>query len=523
MPTGYSLSYTGAKRTRAEVVYMLRTIDIIVLLLALFRVGDHAFATDQLAVSSYGAQIEIGGIVAGLEFHKGYPLPSRISFYYPVANSVDLSSDYWKRYRSRLLALQIFSENNILKLNSLRFKATYTPFSASFTHSDVSISCTLGHSFILMIRALQDYVFIIQILGKAGNKETKLLQLAETMRFKFKQHLWNEDKAYLLNRLDGNEIDYHFYSGSLLAVYYDAIDQKRTLLHSAEQHFLDLRLGMRNAMPADFHHLIERYGFNGNEAGAPWLYFNGAVWPQGNAWYILGLIADNRIDWAHQALVDYMTLKGIENSPNGQPSFYEYRNRNPLSDDYGKVDKPAFLWAAGWFLKSLYHLIGVCKNPWNLSFAPVLPQLLDDIEYDLYLNGRQTRIYYRNSGPFFKDIKFDGRQAFSAVLFGSPDRIELTRGMPARPCLAEASCRIGSLFFKNDILTVSLLGTPEQRCRLTFVSPQPLQILRQTGLSTAEITTAAENTLRLFAVNVQFAQTEADLKLVFSHVERKSK
>ncbi len=799
--------------------------------MALYRQVDKTYAADQPAVTSDGELIEIGGVNAGLEFHKGYPLPTRISFYYPIANSVDLSTDYWKRYQSRPLSLQIFSENTILNLDSLRFKTTYTPFSASFNHPDLSISYAFGHSFpffmqkikvkndrplrfvmtveplfrtchtyaarhptliekkemtvllyyhytdtdsvvffslssgftphhitlrdtlsgsplldyhwqlpagaegykeiiqlwgcckpnelnyiiddlrsgwesdienqqrhltdyafhrfrlslpdndlietanwsraliqsnhhflhdwilpmpcpaqynfffthdflvtclgtnfydphfmknglgfllsktkadsvlphayywkdgsyvtefctseswnllwfiialsnyykhsydlemikmcfplakksvhmlmqqldedllvnssrpdwwdignvygaksymtILMIRALQDYVFIAQLLAVAGEKEKELLYLAEEMKRSLTKYLWDENKKYLLNRLDGDEIDHHFYSGSLLAAYYDAIDQKSALLNSAEQHLLDLRLGIRNAMPADFHHLIERYRFNGNEAGNPWLYFNGAVWPQGNAWYILGLIADNRIDQAHQALVDYLTLSGIKTSPNGQPSFYEYRNSNAFSDEYGKIDKPAFLWAGGWFLKSLYHLIGVRENPWNLSFDARLAEKFVDIGYDLCLHGRQTRIDYRNKGPFFKEIKFDGRRVFSAVLHGSPEHIELERGVPVYPYLAEATCRIKSVSFENDHLTVSLLGLSGQRARLTVVSPLPLEKIRQSGLRTPGITRPAENTPLLFTVNIEFTQTDAELLLAFSHDERK--
>ncbi len=52
----------------------------------------------------YG-QVEVGGPFAGAEFHESRPLPSRISFYYPVANSLDLSTDYWKRGDSRPFAL----------------------------------------------------------------------------------------------------------------------------------------------------------------------------------------------------------------------------------------------------------------------------------------------------------------------------------------------------------------------------------------------------------------------------------
>jgi glycogen debranching enzyme len=52
-------------------------------------------------------QVEVGGPFVGAEFHKSRPLPARISFYYPVANSIDLSKDYWKRDESRPLAIGI--------------------------------------------------------------------------------------------------------------------------------------------------------------------------------------------------------------------------------------------------------------------------------------------------------------------------------------------------------------------------------------------------------------------------------
>jgi hypothetical protein len=48
----------------------------------------------------YG-QVEAGGPLAGIECHDSRPLPSRVSLYAPVANSIDLSTDYWKRGDSR--------------------------------------------------------------------------------------------------------------------------------------------------------------------------------------------------------------------------------------------------------------------------------------------------------------------------------------------------------------------------------------------------------------------------------------
>lgn len=59
----------------------------------------------EYAFDKHYGQVEVGGVFAGAEFHNSRPLPSRISLYYPVANSIDLSTDYWKRGDSRPVAV----------------------------------------------------------------------------------------------------------------------------------------------------------------------------------------------------------------------------------------------------------------------------------------------------------------------------------------------------------------------------------------------------------------------------------
>ena len=48
-------------------------------------------------------QIEVGSPYEGIEIHKSFPLLNRISFYYPVANSIDVSEDYWKSENFRIM------------------------------------------------------------------------------------------------------------------------------------------------------------------------------------------------------------------------------------------------------------------------------------------------------------------------------------------------------------------------------------------------------------------------------------
>ena len=62
---------------------------------------------DSLAIKSVKevGQIEIGSRYVGVEIHKSFPLLNRISFYYPVANSIDVSTDYWTREKFRIMSL----------------------------------------------------------------------------------------------------------------------------------------------------------------------------------------------------------------------------------------------------------------------------------------------------------------------------------------------------------------------------------------------------------------------------------
>jgi len=41
-------------------------------------------------------------------------------------------------------------------------------------------------------------------------------------------------------------------------------------------------------MPDDFDRLSSLYEFKEGEAGGPYVYMNGAVWPHTTSWYILG-------------------------------------------------------------------------------------------------------------------------------------------------------------------------------------------------------------------------------------------
>ncbi len=327
----------------------------------------------------------------------------------------------------------------------------------------------------LMIRALRAFSFVALQLGEPQEKLGEYLHWALRMQEGLGLRLWKEDAGYLMNMLDATTWDNHFYAGSLLAAAFDLLDEekKSQLLETAGRELLDDKIGIRNAMPADFHQLIEVYGFNGMEAGEPFLYMNGGVWSQGIAWYALGLLTAGKPDAAEEAIKKYLTLAGIRHSPNGQPALFEYRNANPVSPQYGQIDKPTFLWAAGWFLYALYHLNGVRENEWNISFDANLPRAFEHTAYELTLNGKRCQVSWHGAGKYFKQIAADDRVLNSAVVFSSPQRISLERGVPVHPYLAYASATVTSVHYDRvrHNLAVEIQGIRGQSTHLKVVSP----------------------------------------------------
>ena len=94
------------------------------------------------------SQIEVGNHYVGVEFHHSFPVPQRISFYYPVANSIDLSTDYWKRDSTFIMALGLREDNkNIEWLNSESLEYDLTPYSVSFFKSDSTKSIKITYEF----------------------------------------------------------------------------------------------------------------------------------------------------------------------------------------------------------------------------------------------------------------------------------------------------------------------------------------------------------------------------------------
>jgi hypothetical protein len=92
--------------------------------------------------------IEVGGPYAGFESHHSRPLPSRLSFYAPVANSMDLSRDYQHRDESQILFLGLQIDGGPRRLIGWEpWPYVISPASVTFTKRIDHTDCKIAYSF----------------------------------------------------------------------------------------------------------------------------------------------------------------------------------------------------------------------------------------------------------------------------------------------------------------------------------------------------------------------------------------
>ncbi len=125
--------------------------------------ADSITSQPTIAVTSDGDYdiVEVGGPYVGAEFHRRKPAPTRISFYTPVANSLDPSQDYWTRDTTRTLDLLLQFRDNVSGeavggmgvLNDVPWDCEWTPYRATFsqfTALNQSITYEFGQTLPLM-------------------------------------------------------------------------------------------------------------------------------------------------------------------------------------------------------------------------------------------------------------------------------------------------------------------------------------------------------------------------------------
>lgn len=335
---------------------------------------------------------------------------------------------------------------------------------------------------ILTATALREYLPLAMAVGKHESL-AQYEMLASRLQDALNDRLWDQQAGFLTNYLEDGSQDPHFYIGSLLAVHWGLLPKERAelLVRSARNHLADPALGVLNASPVDFHLWITRLWFQGNEAGEPYRYLNGGIWAHGNAWYALALRGVGAAQEAFNFLKTTMTVAGVAASPHGQPAMYEYRYSNPTDTlRYGEIDKPQFLWAAGWYLYSLYTLFGVTENQWNVMLDPFLPKGESSFTAELFVRGRKVTVTIRGQGPLIRRILFDGIPYPSAVVPSTcPLRkgVEVELGPPLGPYVARSNSTVVSaaLAQRAQRLRIRLKAFAEHKNTTEIVSPWPAQ------------------------------------------------
>jgi hypothetical protein len=306
------------------------------------------------------------------------------------------------------------------------------------------------------------------------------------MQMSLVENLWFDDSQYLMNYYEDGSVDRHYYIGSLLAAHYDLLDPSRQtqMISRARDVMLDEKVGIYNAYPMDYQNLIDYLKFSGNEAGAPYYYFNGGIWPQGNAWYALALISDGNQKEAWDFLLKTMTVKGVMRGPNGQPAMYEVRNANRNSpNEYGSVDKPQFMWAGAWYLYALYRLLGMQEDHWNLSFLTEGSDLNVNCTYGVYLHGRKVEVSVSGQGEVIEQLKYSGTTYYSAVVpeeFPAVEAISVKMGtVPAHPYLKSTNAALLSVTYDPSVkqLNLKLKAFTNHQNQTTIITPSKIKTI----------------------------------------------
>jgi hypothetical protein len=375
----------------------------------------------------------------------------------------------------------------------------------------------------LAIESLREYVFISLMLGKNQNELNKYEGLSDNMEKALNDKLWSDKQGYLINYYKGGKIDTHYYSGSLIAPHFNLLNHERTdaLVNSALSHLFDPKLGVYNIYPMDLDSLKDFLELKGDEAGKPYYYANGAVWVNSNAWFALALIADNKKDEAFNFIKKNMTVDGIVSSPNGQPAMYEYR----ISDFnnsvvYGKIDKPQFLWAAGWYIYSLYHLFGICENPWNISFTPYLVQNQKSCSFTLNACGNSLNVNISGNGRYIQSIKYDGSLIPSTVIpYNSKfSNVELVLGVPATPYISNTNSLLENCNYdlQKRALNFSVNAFTGHKNITQIISPAyPKAVFINGEKLTSGLNIRNENNVFILDINFEHKSGEEKVRVEF--------
>ncbi len=328
---------------------------------------------------------------------------------------------------------------------------------------------------LLAIRAIRSYLYVSTVLEKEDARLVEYEQLAGRMSHALIAKLWSEKDGFLMSNTDPGVLDEHIYSGSLLAAHYGLLDKEKIsrTVATARKILVDPKVGVSVVYPMDFDKLTDLWHFVGNEVGAKYYYINGGIWPHANSWYALALIAAGNRDTAYDFIKNVMTINGIIDGPNGQPAMYEVRNANhedPKS--YGTIDKPQFMWAAGWYLYSLYSLFGIADNEWNITFSPWMKHDQKNVEFAMTFHNKKAMVKIQQHKNSF--VVADGKEQFSYVLPESAkviDQINIRLGDVQVPYLEKTNSILNSIKLVKNEMSIVLRAFKGHKNETSIITP----------------------------------------------------
>jgi hypothetical protein len=335
---------------------------------------------------------------------------------------------------------------------------------------------------LLAIRALRSYIYVSTVLGKDDAKLTEYEQLSDRMSKALNEKLWSEKDGFLMSNTDPGVKDEHIYSGSLLAAHYGLLDSTRIrkTIATADKILVDPKVGVCVVSPMDFDKLSNLWHFAGNEVGAKYYYINGGIWPHANSWYALALIAGGMRDTAYRFIRNVMSINGIIDGPNGQPAMYEVRNANHEDPKtYGTIDKPQFMWAAGWYLYSLYSLFGVEDNEWNTTFSPYLKADQKAVDFTLTVHNKKSDVSIHHGAKAF--VTADGKELHSYIVpagMKTPAKIGIGIGTITSPYVKTTNSILDSVSLLHNELHICLRAFIGHRNETVILSTKvPAEVL----------------------------------------------
>lgn len=379
-----------------------------------------------------------------------------------------------------------------------------------------------SYTTILATKALLDFVFISNMIGE---NEEHLLAWGEDagkLQSGLNEKLWSEEQNYLINYFEDGTLDSHYYIGSLLGSHYNLLNKKRKekLVETASQKIRDPEIGVYTVYPMDFQNLIEYLKLNGNEAGDPYYYINGGIWPHGNAWYALALMELGKNEEALEFIRKIMTVQGAIDSPNGYPAMYEYRvSKKDDPEVYGMIDKPQFTWAAGWYLYSLYNVYGVKENEWNVRFEPFLPVGQEQVNFVLAAGGNNIEVNITGRGNHVSQLLFDGKSQYSTVLPYklNPDieKIEIRKGTLLKPLLTNLNAVLQEVIFDDSKREIAFQIRSFEGHKVLAVVETPFQVSKvRLNDNERNIPWKADEVLNGYVISIEFVQESKSDRLI---------